>query len=227
VPPERIVLPTGTPAIVGRPDAPASRGLVLWPDIGGLRPLFEDHVQRLVDELGWVVCAVEPFPGRERMTLEERFAAMPGLDDADKLADLEAATDVCAEAIDGDPGIGALGFCMGGMLAMKSVASSRIDRAAAFYGMIRMPEDWRGPGLGDAIDVVRTRPGDLLGIFGLQDPWCPVSQIDELEATGAYVVRYPDADHGWAHDATRGNYRAADAADAWQRAEAFLADGTF
>ena len=39
---------------------------------------------------------------------------------------------------------------------------------------------------------------------------------------GAEVVRYDGADHGWAQDPTRDNYREADATDAWARAEAFL-----
>jgi carboxymethylenebutenolidase len=220
---EQITLSTGTPAITGRPEGEVSRGLVLWPDIGGLRKVFEDHVARLASERSWVVCAIEPFPGREGMTLEERFAAMPGLSDADKLADLEAAIDVCSTA--GATDVGVIGFCMGGMLAMKSLASPRIDRAAAFYGMVRVPESWRGPQLTDAIDTVAQRPGDLLGVFGMKDPWCPVEQIEELAALGAHVARYPEADHGWAHDSTREGYRPDDAADAWTRAERFLATG--
>jgi dienelactone hydrolase len=35
-------------------------------------------------------------------------------------------------------------------------------------------------------------------------------------------VRYPDADHGFAHDHSRPAHRPADAADAWARAVAFL-----
>ena len=221
--PERTALSTGTPAIVGRPEGAVARGLVLWPDIGGLRPVFEEHVRRLAADRSWAVCAIEPFPGRETMTLEERFAAMPGLSDSAKLADLEAAVDVCRDA--GAAEVGVIGFCMGGMLAMKSLASPRIDRAAAFYGMIRVPESWRGPGLADAIDTVAERPRDLLAVFGMKDPWCPVEEIEELEALGAHVARYPEADHGWAHDATREGYRPDDAADAWARAERFLATG--
>ena len=39
-----------------------------------------------------------------------------------------------------------------------------------------------------------------------------------LEATGVTVVRYPDAEHGFAHDASRPAHRAHDAADAFARA---------
>ena len=139
--------------------------------------------------------------------------------DADKLADAVAAADAT-----GFEHVGVLGFCMGGMYAMKSLESNRFSRAVAFYGMVRVPEQWSGGTQGDAIDVVNERRerGDLhlLGIFGTNDPWCPLDQVDELEAAGAEVVRYDGADHGWAQDPTRDNYREADATDAWARAEA-------
>lgn len=218
---ERITLSTGTPAIVARPAGDPTGGVVLWPDIGGLRPLFEQHAQRLADAHGWVVVSPEPYPGEETLPLEQRHARAAGFVDADKLADTEAAVDAT-----GFDRVGVLGFCQGGMYAMKALASPRVDRAVAFYGMVRVPEQWRGGGQGDAIDVVRARAakGDLrlLCIFGTEDPWCPLDQIDEVEAAGAEVVRYPGADHGWAHVPDRENYRPDDAADAWRRAEGFL-----
>jgi carboxymethylenebutenolidase len=216
----RITLPSGTAAELAVPSSGTpDRGLVLWPDVLGLRPLFDEHAQRLADDQNWAVCAVELFPGGE-VSVEDRFAVTGSLSDADNVADAEAA----AHAGGVSP-VGLLGFCMGGMYAMKSLASPRFDRAVAFYGMIRMPEQWQGAGQGDAIDVVRTRSDDLLGIFGMKDPWCPPEQIEELEATGAHVVRYPEADHGWAQDPGRDNYRTDDAADAWARAIDFLTNG--
>ena len=71
-------------------DNPA-RGVVIVPDIMGLRPLFDDMVARVADEYGWAVAAVEPFPGREATSLEERMGAMAGLDDGRQVADLVAA----------------------------------------------------------------------------------------------------------------------------------------
>ncbi|HQF93305.1 MAG TPA: dienelactone hydrolase family protein [Microthrixaceae bacterium] len=218
----RITLTTGTPAELARPtNGEATGGLVLWADIFGLRPLFDGHAQRLADDHGWVVVAPELYPGEETMPIEARHARAATFSDADKLADAVAAADAT-----GFEHVGVLGFCMGGMYAMKSLASNRFSRAVAFYGMVRVPEQWSGGTQGDAIDVVNERRerGDLhlLGIFGTNDPWCPLDQIDELEAAGAEVVRYEGADHGWAQDSTRDNYREADATDAWARAEAFL-----
>ena len=47
-------------AIHARPDGMPERGLVLHPDIMGLRPLFDDLCRRLATH-GFAVCATEPF----------------------------------------------------------------------------------------------------------------------------------------------------------------------
>lgn len=218
----RITLSTGTPAEIARPaTTEPTAGLVLWPDIFGLRPLFDRHAQRLADTHAWVVVVPELYPGEEDMAAADRHARAAHFSDADKLADGLAAADAT-----GFDTVDTLGFCMGGMYAMKSLASDRFARAVAFYGMVRVPEQWSGGSQGDAIDVVRARRerGELrlLGLFGTEDPWCPLDQIDELEAAGAEIVRYDGADHGWAQDPERENYRAEDATDAWRRAEAYL-----
>lgn len=220
-----VTLSTGTPAeLVTRSDGGLPTfGLVLWPDIWGLRPLFVEHSERLVRDHGWAVCVIEPFPGDELLDGPARQARMATMDDADKLADVSAALDlldgVCAPRSER----GVLGFCMGGMYAMKSMAEPRLARCAAFYGMVRVPATWRGAGQADALDVVASAPpGSVLGIFGTEDPWCPPDEVDELEQAGAIVVRYPGADHGWAQDPDRENYRHDDAVDAWRRAESFL-----
>lgn len=214
----RITLPSGTPAELVRPDGPASRGLVLWPDIMGLRPLFDDLGRRLADQHGWVVCEPEIFPGQESLPLEDRFAEVPQVDEHARIADAVAAADAC-----GVEPVAVAGFCMGGMYAFKCAASGRFDRAVGFYGMVRLPPDWVGPNQSDAIDFVARSGIPVMGIFGTDDPYCPLAHIDELEATGAAVVRYGGAEHGFIHDPGRPTHRPADAADAWRRVAEFLA----
>ena len=215
----RIELPSGTPAELARPDAGEPvRGLVIAPDIGGLRPLFDDLCARLAAEHRWVVCAPEPFPGREQLTLEDRLAAVRDLDDGRQVGDLLEA----ADAIGTQP-VAVLGFCMGGMYALKAAGSGRFDRVVSFYGMIRIPDQWRGPGHEEPLDAVRRGdPSSVLALVGGQDPWTPASDVDDLEGAGAAVVRYSEAEHGFVHDPERPAHRAADAADAWSRAVAFL-----
>jgi carboxymethylenebutenolidase len=215
----RIELEDGTPAEVARPEAgEAAGGLVLCPDIMGLRPLFDDLVERLAREQGWVVVAPEPFPGREDLPLADRMAGMASLDDDTFLGHLRLAADAT-----GQDRCGVLGFCMGGMLALKGSSTGRFDRAVSFYGMIRMPEGWASDTMRDAIDYV-TAPGacPVLELAGDADSFVPVADLEELEATSATVVVYPGADHGFVHDASRPTHRADDAADAWSRAIDFL-----
>src|SRR4051795_8509042 len=104
----RTKLPSGTPVEICLPaDGRApGRGLVLIPDIMGMRPLFDEHAQRLADENGWAVACVEPWPGRESMPLAERMNAVGTIDEAALLADLVAAADALAV----EP-VGLTGFC--------------------------------------------------------------------------------------------------------------------
>ena len=148
----RIELSTGTPAELVHPqgiDTP-TKGLVVFPDILGLRPLFDDLCRRLSDEQGWVVCAPEPFPGGEQLGVGERLVAMADASDDRFRRDAVAAADAT-----GCDRVVAIGFCMGGMLAFKAAGSGRFDRTAGFYGMIRLPTDWVGPMHADAIDTLR------------------------------------------------------------------------
>src|SRR5687767_6099138 len=89
----RIALPSGIEAELAMPDGEPTRGLVLAPDIMGLRPLFDDLCARLASENGWAVLAPEPFPGRESMTLEERMGAVGGLRDDEQVGALTEAAD--------------------------------------------------------------------------------------------------------------------------------------
>jgi carboxymethylenebutenolidase len=63
-----------------------------------------------------------------------------------------------------------------------------------------------------------------MGIVGSADHWTPPDHVAELQATGAAVVIYEGADHGFVHDPSRPAHRADEAADAWTRALTFLAE---
>ena len=213
----RIELSTGTAAELVRVEG-ADRGLVLIPDLMGLRPLFDDHVARLATEQGWTVCAPQVFAGREHLEAEERMAAVRELVDDELLADVLAAADAteCETVV-------LTGFCMGGMYTIKAAATGRFHRAAAFYGMIRIPDDWQGPGQGEPLEhLAAGDPCPLLAIIGTEDPFTPPDDVTALEAAGAVVVSYEGADHGFVHDPVRPAHRPDDAADAWARVIEFL-----
>ncbi len=224
----RITLPSGTPAELAQPAGTVpSMGLVVAPDIFGLRPLFDDLVARFANEWNMVVCAVEPFPGRELgADVAERFAAVPGVDDADNLRDLLEAADVVAAAVTdagGPDRVGLIGFCMGGMYCHKASRADRFARIASFYGMIRVPEAWQSAVQGEPLAHLAAGHADrVLAIIGDRDPYTPPADVDALAAAGVHVVQYPDAEHGFAHDASRPAHRADDAADAFARTRTWL-----
>ena len=211
--------------IVATPDRPDAIGaVVVHPDIMGVRPLFDDLCCRLATH-GYAVACPEPFA---RATPEERAGEDPtvrmglvaALDDRLQMGDLAAAADLVCER-HGLDAVSVLGFCMGGMQTLKAAASGRFTRAVAFYGMIRLPEAWRGSGvwepLATAADVCPT-----LALLGDADPWTPAADIDALRTAwrdrpDCAVVVYPDADHGFVHAPERPAHRVADAADAWRR----------
>jgi len=144
------------PAIHARPEGMPHAGLVVHPDVGGLRPLFDDLCRRLATH-GFAVLCPEPFArmhtaGVDLSELTARMARVEDLDDVVQLGDLTRAADRLV--VDDDVSdVSILGFCMGGMYALKAAATDRFDRAISFYGMVRVPESWRGPGQRDPLDT--------------------------------------------------------------------------
>jgi carboxymethylenebutenolidase len=217
-------------ALHARPDGAPLGGVVVVPDIGGLRPLYEDMCRRLATH-GLAVCAVEPFSrlaqdaGGSPLDLETRRARAGQLYDDFVMEDLAEAADHLAAA-DGVSGIAVLGFCLGGSYALKAAATGRFERAVAFYGMVRTPPQWVGGGQHDALSTAAAAC-PTLAIFGEADPWVPEADVDALRNAWAAnpdhkVVVYRGANHAFVHDPDRPEHRPEDAADAWHRALAFL-----
>jgi carboxymethylenebutenolidase len=221
---------TPVPAYHARPDGEALGGVVLVPDVHGLRPLMDDICRRLATH-GLAVCAPEPYarliPPGGSLTSEERMARGAELHDDAVLEDLAEAADHLAAA-DHVGSLAVLGFCLGGSYALKAAASGRFERAVAFYGLIRTMPAWSGGGQRDALDVA-AGACPTLAIFGEVDPYTPAADVEALRNAwagkpGHKVVVYPGADHAFAHDPDRPQHRTDDAADAWRKALAFLLD---
>ncbi len=218
-----LTLPSGTAAAITRADSP-KRGLVIIPDIWGLRPLFADLCADLSARTGWTVAAFEPFPGQDLPdasapdAMAIRAEAMTRQVDADVLGDAVATADAT-----GCDQVGLIGFCMGGMYALKASGTGRFDRVVSFYGMGHVPDHFNGPGHGDPVEALGRR-GDVevMSIIGTADALVPESHALDLEAAGVVVHRYEDADHGFVHDPSRPTHRAEYAADAWEKTLAFL-----
>ena len=204
-------------------------GVVVHPDLMGIRPLFDDLCRRLATH-GVAVASPEPFARastevRESDDPSARMALIPTLDDAVQLGDLACAADLLGER-DGAATAYMIGFCMGGLQTLKAAAAGRFAKAVAFYGMLRLPKSWQGPHFTDAL----ARAAEVcptLGIFGGSDPWTPAADLEALRSAWhdrpeCEVVVYPEADHGFVHAPERPTHRPDDAADAWRRALAWL-----
>jgi carboxymethylenebutenolidase len=215
----KIELSTGTPAEIvhpqtGRPKA----GIVVVPDIMGLRPLFDEHCARLSKEWKVSVCAPELFPGMEKLSVDQRLKKVKTFSDEAKVGDILAAAQRT-----GCDTVHVIGFCMGGMYTLKAAANERFTKAVSFYGMIRVPKQWKGKGQGEPLELLADRGAShVMAIVGTKDEWVPVEDAKELEALGATVVTYKGAEHGFVHDPDRPAHRPKDAKDAWTRARKFL-----
>ncbi len=216
------------PILHARPDGMPDAGVVLHPDVMGLRPLFEDMARRLAT-YGLGVCAIEPYAhvdAEHRAGIEARIAAAKVLDDDIQLADLDAAANLLVVE-DDVTRVGVLGFCMGGYYTFKAAATGRFDAAVAFYGMLRTPEGWRGPGhKTDPIDLA-AQMCPTLAIFGSNDPYTPPEDIAALreawqDRDDCEILVVEGAEHGFVHDPDRPIHRAADAAALWPRVIAWL-----
>ena len=215
--------------IHARPEGLPRSGIVLHPDLMGVRPLFDDLCRRLATH-GFAVCSPEPFaraPAEVRNAEDPsaRMDYIPQLDDELQLGDLERAADRLV--VDDDVSeVAVLGFCMGGMQTLKAAATDRFDRAVPFYGMIRIPENWRGGRLREPLETA-AEVCPTLAIFGSVDPFTPAADIEALRAAwvgrpDCEIVVYEGADHGFVHAPERPAHRADDAADAWTRVLRFL-----
>ncbi len=216
------------PAVHARPDGMPIAGVVLHPDVAGLRFLFEDMARRLATH-GFAVCAFEPFAGQPddvRASVESRIAHVKDLDDSRQMDIFEAAANRLVVE-DDVTRVSALGFCMGGHYVLKAASIERFDAAVSFYGMVRAPEAWAGPGHRIEPLAVAAEMAPTLAFFGSDDPFTPADDIEALRSawtdrTDCEIVVVQGAEHGFVHDPDRDVHRADDAAHAWDRTVAWL-----
>ena len=230
---ESRTLPRGdalVPVFHARPDGMPVAGVVLHPDIMGVRPLFETMAVRLASH-GFAVAVVEPFARRsdaERASSDvaARMGWVAGLDDDEQLGDLSAAADLLV--VDDDV---TKGRCPRLLHGWPLRARGRGDRPLRPGGGVlrddppaRRVEGERAP-LAPRHRGRRVCP--TLAIFGSIDAMTPPDDIAALRAAWAgrddcEIVVVEGADHGFVHDPDRPAHRADDAAALWTRAIAWL-----
>lgn len=196
------------------PATGAHAGVIVWPDILGLRPAFRQMGKRLA-ESGYSVLVVNPFyrqkpapvvaPGAQFSDPEVRKTVM-GL--AGNLNATTHVTDAKAfvafldaqAAVDTRKKIGTTGYCMGGPIVMRTAAAvpDRIGAGASFHGGGLVTKDPTSPHL-----LVPTMKAQFLFAIAENDDQREPDAKTVLKDTyakanlPAEIEVYAGAAHGW------------------------------
>ena len=208
------------------PDTPNGAAVIVLQEAFGVNDHIEDVTRRFA-AAGYHAVAPHLFhrAGGGTAPYGDFTAVLPlfeGLSDAGILTDVDA---VLAHLPHTPERVGVVGFCMGGRASFLVAAERWLGASVGFYGggivNARRPQF---PALVARAYVLQT---PWLGLFGDRDESIPVEDVEALRAAleeapvDTDVVRYPDAEHGFHCDA-RPSFHADAAADAWQRALAWL-----
>jgi carboxymethylenebutenolidase len=177
----------------------------------GLNEHIMDVAERVARE-GYVALAVDLYHGAVAEEPDEARKLAMKMDHARAVADVQGAVDYLAsrEDVEGE-GVGAMGFCMGGGLALAMALQGRgVGAVVAFYGQ---------PLSRDEAAQIKA---PVLALFGAQDASISADAVSEMESglasaeTDYATTTYPAAGHAFFND-TRDSYSAEAAAAAWQR----------
>ncbi len=215
------------------PASGAHAGVLIWPDILGLRPAFRQMGKRLA-ESGYSVLVVNPFyrqkaapvvpAGASFSDPEIRKAVMPlagALNATTHVTDAKAFTSFLDSqaAVDKRKKIGTMGYCMGGPITMRTAAAvpERVGAGASFHGGGLVTKDTNSPHL----LIAATKAQFLYAIAENDDQREPETKNvlkDTYAKAGlaAEIEVYAGAAHGWCPPDSA-VYNEAQAEKAWSR----------
>ncbi len=184
---------------------------------------LDEHIRSICDRLaaeGFYALAPDLFRGETTTEPSEAEQKMMALSMDQAEADMcGAANFLLAQPGVTGPGVGSVGFCLGGGLSVWAAATCPQITAAVSYYYV-MPH-----GKPDFANI----KGPILGHFGTADEFIPVEDAEKLEAeirdAGADVRfnYYEGAGHAFFNDSNRlGTYDKAQADTSWERTVSFL-----
>jgi carboxymethylenebutenolidase len=211
------------------PAAGRAAGILVWPDIFGLRPAFRQMGKRLA-ESGYSVLVVNPFYRVKKAPTAEKGAATPVpslLPLAQALTETTQMTDARAfvgwldkqNSVATNRKIGTQGYCMGGPIAFRTAAAvpGRVGAVASFHGGGLVTDMPNSPHL----QAAKTKAQLLIAIAANDDMRSP-NEKNVLKETFAKVNLpaeievYTGAAHGWCPPDS-GVYNEPQAEKAWSR----------
>lgn len=185
-------------------------GVLVWPDVFGLRPAFRQMGKRLA-ESGYSVLVVNPFYRVKKAPTAEAGAATPipqvmplmqALNETTHMADAKA----FVGWLDNQPSvarnrkIGTQGYCMGGPIAFRTAAAApdRVGAVASFHGASLVTSAPNSPHL----QASKTKAQFLVLIAENDDQRSPNDKnvMKETFAKAnltAEIEVYAGAAHGW------------------------------
>ena len=201
--------------------APASgggAGVIVIQEWWGLVP----HIKAVADRFaaaGFVALAPDLYRGESTQKPDDAGRLMMALDIDRAARDLEGAvTHLLSHPGVTSSKVGAVGFCMGGQLALAiACRSPRVGACVDFYGV--------HPSV--ALDFKKLG-APVLGLFGERDAFVTPETARKLErdirAAGKSidVQIYPGADHAFFNDTRADVYNREAATDAWNRTTQFF-----
>jgi carboxymethylenebutenolidase len=215
------------------PSTGAHAGVVIWPDILGLRPAFRQMGKRLA-ESGYSVLVVNPFyrqkrapvvpPGASFADPATRNAVMPlaqALNATTHVTDARAFVAFLDSqaAVAKNRKVGTMGYCMGGPITMRTAAAvpDRVGAGASFHGGGLVTDQADSPHL----LVPKMKAQYLFAIAENDDQREPNSKTVLRETFAkaslpAEIEVYTGAAHGWCPPDSA-VYNEAQAERAWSR----------
>ena len=225
-----VTTPDGTAdCYFAHPSSGAAAGVLIWPDIFGLRPAFRQMGKRLA-ESGYSVLVVNPFYRVKKAPTADAGAATPipdvmplarGLNETTHMTDAKA----FVGWLDRQPPvaknrkIGTQGYCMGGPMAFRTSAAvpDRVGAVASFHGGGLVTDKPNSPHL----QAAQTKAHFLIAIAANDDMRSPDEKnvLRETFAKAnlpAEIEVYTGAAHGWCPPDTQ-VYNEPQAEKAWSR----------
>jgi len=211
------------------PASGAAAGVLVWPDIFGLRPAFRQMGKRLA-ESGYSVLVVNPFYRVKKAPTAPNGAATPiadvrplaqGLNETTHMSDAKAFIAWLDQqaSVAKNRKVGTQGYCMGGPIAFRTAAAvpDRVGAVASFHGGGLVTDQPNSPHL----QAAKTKAQFLIAIAANDDQRAPKDK-DVLKETFAKVSLpaeievYEGAAHGWCPPDS-GVYNEPQAEKAWSR----------
>lgn len=210
-----LALPSGTGAGAG--DAGSHAAVIVIHEWWGLNDHTKDIARRFAAE-GYVALAPDLYGGKVTKDAAEASKLMGELRTPNAVAILEGAIDALPE--DRAPyNVGAVGFCMGGGLALWLACSTlKVGAVAAFYG---------DPPPEDELARVHT---PILFIAAEKDPWINAEKVQglrgALERRGKpfEILQTTGTEHAFFNDTRKEVYNEAAALQAWKAVLQFFSE---